>query len=140
MFVIPVVRGIGLKKSFLGNMCIDYCKLCIWGQIVVKSQKMCKNMDLEVFEVFSAEKPHFWLKNLNCRCMNSYGEIIGPSLTCGIKRAMICEIFVVNLRNSCVVLYWPVSKVLHKFCSSGHPSPWNLTQEKSPNKYVIWLL
>ena len=75
-------------------------------------------MVLGVLRVFSTEKTHFLLKYLNYyRCMSNYGEIIGPSLNYGIKPALIYEFFVVNLPNSCVVLYWPVSTVLHELRS-----------------------
>ena len=87
LFDTTAVHGIGLEKSSLENICTESCKLCIWEQIIVKSQKMSKNMVLGVLRVFSAEKPHFLLKYLNYyRCMNNYSEIIGPSLNYGPSR------------------------------------------------------
>ena len=46
-------------------------------------------------------------------------KTIGHLQTFSIKRAIICEFFVANPLNSCVMLDWPVSTVLYNFWSSG---------------------
>ena len=71
MFATTVVCGIRLKlKSSRGA-----------GKLITALKKEQKIQFSQYFCMFPAEKPHFLYRNIDCYCINIYGEIIGLSLT-----------------------------------------------------------
>ena len=100
MLATTVVCGIRLKKSFLGNMCFDNCSFCIWGKIAPTSKMIFKKCNFGgIIEDFLLKK-HIFCTKTDCHCMNKCDEIVGPSQTNSIKRAMICEFILANPPNS----------------------------------------
>lgn len=99
MIAATVVCGIGIKKSVLEHMCIDYCSFCVWGQIAAKSSKNTKKIRFQsILEGFQLKSHIFYTKADHF--MNNFGEIVVPSLSYIIKRAMICNLFVANPLDS----------------------------------------
>ena len=52
---------------------------------------------------------------IDCYCMRNCGEIVRPTLTINIKKALLCESILTNPPNSWIVLYKPQNWMI-----SGH--------------------